>query len=154
CIHQQDVPVLENRSRPEENLAPRIPALLHVADILTDEMTYHWDVETPDKVSGKNEAAIQRDNNVQPAPSIGARNIPAQCRYPTADSRGGVCRGPSVHEFSSAIKTPTRVLSLAANSAATGKPRAHARTPPLVNTGQPSRSQRATRCLFNKRFNL
>src|SRR5258708_17175371 len=45
----------------------------------------------------------------------------------------------TTHEIaSSVIRMPARVLSLAANSAATGKPRTHTRTPPLVSTGQRS----------------
>ncbi len=52
------------------------------------------------------------------------------------------------------ITTPTRVCSDTANCSSTGNPRAHTNFPPLVNTGQPSRSRRLTRFLLNKRFSL
>ena len=52
------------------------------------------------------------------------------------------------------MTSPVRVFSVAANSAATGKPRVHTRVPPLVSTGQPSRSHRLTRLLLNNRFSL
>src|SRR5207253_1018640 len=94
-------------------------------------------------------------HHCQPPPFALPRNLFPQLCHPGGDA----CRGigsslPPAQGCSSVITTPALVLSLAANSAASGKPRAHTITPPLVSTGQPSRSHRLMRFSFNSRISL
>src|SRR5882724_11742897 len=148
----------------EKNFAPRVPALIDVTNILAHEMANDGRLNLPHQVCCKNKSAIQGNHHVQPAALAFPRNLSAQ----RADARGDTLCGKrrsfsrlrnrhfaqASHNASSAITIPARVLSSAANSAATLRPRAHARIPPLVNTGHPSRAQRLTRFSFNKRFSL
>src|SRR6266849_2875835 len=148
----------------EKNFAPRVPALIDVTNIFAHEMANHGRFNLPHKVRRKNKSAIQSNYHVQPAALAFPRYLSAQRTDARGDTFCGKRRSFSrmgdrhfaraSHNASSAITIPARVLSSAANSAATRKPRAHARIPPLVNTGQPSRAQRLTCFSFNKRFSL
>src|SRR5580700_1354851 len=163
-IKQQNIPALQLRPRAEINFSPRMPAVIHVSHILAHEVANDGSVDLANQIGGKNEATVKGHNHVHSPPLIRPRDFSSQRRDPRANSRGGKSRtarhtrldrwAVTHQDFSSAIKIPVRVLSLAANPAATGKPRAHTRTPPLVSTGQPSRSHRLMRFSFKSRFSL
>src|SRR6267378_2200845 len=113
----------------EKNLAPRMPALIHVTNIFAHEMADNGRLNLPHKVCRKNKSAIQGNYHVQPAALAFPRYLSAQ----RAHARGNtLCRerrslsrlrnrhfARASHNASSAITIPARVLSSAANSAAT-----------------------------------
>src|SRR5882672_1711643 len=137
------------------NFAPCVPAVLDVPYLFAHEVTNNRRVDLPHQVRRENNTAIQSNDHIQPPSLALPRNLFPQGCYLCCNARRGITRSLSTAQsFSSAITIPARVLSFAANSAATGKPRAHTRTPPLVSTGQPSRSHRLTRFSFNRRFSL
>src|SRR6267143_884997 len=113
----------------EENFAPRMPALIHVTNILAHEMTNHGRLNLPYKVCRKNKSAIQGNHHVQPAALAFSRYLSAQRAYARGDAPCGKRRpfsrlrnrhfAQASHNASSAITIPARVLSSAANSAAT-----------------------------------
>ncbi len=127
-------------------------ALVDVLDRFTDEMTSDERIDLAHQIGRENQA---RSKVMTPS-----KRRPLYARvisFPNPATRvGRTCRVlRSAHGiFSSAIRIPTRVLSFAANSGATEKPRAQTTTPALVKTGQPSRSHRLMRFSFNKRFSL
>src|SRR5258707_15728239 len=129
--------------------------VVHVPNVFANEMANHWRADLADQVRRENKAPIQSYQHIQLPASTFTRNFFAQRGNARSDASGGIsCPGLRAQIFSSAIKIPVRVLSFAARLAATGKPRAQTRTPPLVSTGQPSRSQRLMCFSFNKRFSL
>src|ERR1700674_679740 len=113
----------------EKNFAPRVPALIDVANIFAHEMADDGRLNLPHKVCRKNKSAIQGNYHVQPAPLAFPRYLSTQ----RADARGDTLCGKrrslsrmrdrhfarASHNASSAITIPARVLSSAANSAAT-----------------------------------
>src|SRR5467141_2715710 len=156
CINHQNVPALQFRLRTKVNFAPRATAVLDVPHFFANEVANNRRVDLPHQVRRENKTAIQRDDHIQPPPLALSRNLFPQSRHACGDARRGIRRSLSAAQIclSSATTIPARVLSFAANSAATGKPRAQARTPPLVSTGQPLRSHWLTRFSFNRRFSL
>src|SRR5690348_8763938 len=141
--------------RAKQNLAARMAVVMHVPDFFANEVANHRGADVADQIRGKNESAIQGNQHIQPTPLIFPRDLFSQSGHARSDAlRGKCCPRLRLQIFSSVITTPFWVLSLAAQSAAAGKPRAHASTPPLASTGQPSRSQRLTCFSFNKRFSL
>src|ERR1700682_2078069 len=140
--------------------------MIDIAHVLADERTNPRGSNLSYQVCSEYQASIQSHYHIQTAPLISSRNLSTQLRNSGGNSRWrkrrglfavafGLGRFSATHEiFSSAITIPARVFSLGANSAATGNPRAHASTSPLVRTGQPARSHRLTELLFNKRFSL
>src|SRR2546430_17626698 len=118
-------------------------SLVHVTNVFANEMANHPRFDLADQIGRENETTIQGHKHIQPPSSIFPRDFFAQRGNPRSDTSGGISRPlPRAQIFSSAIKIPVRVPSFATKSPATGKPRAQTRTPPLVSTGQPSRSQR------------
>src|ERR1700704_3867609 len=113
----------------ERNLAPRMPALIHVTNIFAHEMADNGRLNLPHKVCRKNKSAIQGNDHVQPAALAFPRYLSSQ----RADARGDTLCGKrrsfsrlrnrpfarANHNTASAITIPARVLSSAANSAAT-----------------------------------
>src|SRR5271156_6082560 len=151
CVHQQHVAPFQLRPHAKKNLAPRMPALFHVAHFFSYKMADRWARKLPHQIRRKNKSAIQRNHHVQPPALTRARNLPSQHRNPAGDSCG---RKNCAQSGSSSITKPLRVFSLAAKSAAAGNPRAQTIMPLLVSTGQPSRSQRLIPFLFSSRFSL
>src|SRR3981189_693885 len=113
----------------EKDFAPRVPALIDVTNILAHEMANDGRRNLPHQVCRKNKSAVQRNHHVQPA----ALAFPRYCSTQRADARGNTPCGKrrslsrmrdryfarASHNASSAITIPARVLSSAANSAAT-----------------------------------
>src|SRR6266704_2088343 len=129
--------------------------MFDVPHFFAHEVTNYWPVNLPHQVRRENKTSIQRYDHVHSPSGVLPRNLFAQGRHARVDARRGKCRSLSTAQiFSSAITRPVLVLSFAANSAATGKLRAHTRLSPLVSTGQPSRSHRLTCFSFSKRFSL
>src|SRR5260370_697152 len=129
--------------------------MFDVPHFFTHEVANNRRLDPPQQVRRENKTAIQRYDNIHSAHVVFPRNLFPQCRQSRGDARRGKRRSLSPAQiFSSAITRPARVLSFAANSAAAPMPPAHARSPPLVSTGQPSRSHRLTCFSFNKRFSL
>src|SRR5580700_4657598 len=163
-VEQQNIPALQLRPGAEINFSPRMPAIIHVSHILAHEMANHRGVNLANQIGGKDEATVKCYNHVHSPPPVGPRDFSSKRYDPRANSRGGKSRtarrirldrwAVTHQDFSSAIKIPVRVLSLAANPAATGKPRDNTRPPPLVSAGQPSRSHRLMRFSFKSRFSL
>src|ERR1700682_4042504 len=113
-------------------------------------------------MGGKNKAAIHVDDDIQSPLMMAFGNLSAQFRHPCGNALGGKpcsfsrskvgLSAGTRQNVSSAITIPFWVLSFAANSEAAAKPRAHARVPPLVKTGQPSRSHRLMPLSVKHRF--
>src|SRR5436305_13845826 len=92
-----------------------------------------------DQVSGKNEAAIHGHGHNESPDSVFARGLSAQLRNTSVDAPSGIrCPSPLAQHFSSAITIPDRVVSSAANSAATGTPPDQTSPAALASPGQPS----------------
>src|SRR5580704_4753352 len=163
-IEQQYVAALQLRTRTEINFAPLVAAVSYVPHVLAHEVTNDRSVNFANQVGGENKSAVQRYDHIHAASLVRPRDFFTKRRNPRADSRGGISRSArrtrldrwavTHQDFSSAIKIPVRVPSFAANSAATGNPRAQTSTSPLVSTGQPSRSHRLMRFSFRSRFSL
>jgi hypothetical protein len=155
CIHNQNVTSFQLGMRAKQDLAARVTALMHIPHVCANKVADDRGADVADQIGRENKPTIQGHEHIQPAASTFARNLFSQRCNSGCNARGGKCRPfPSTQRCSSAITIPFRVLSSAAKSAATRKPRAQTRTPPLVNTGQPSRSQRLMRFSFNKHFSL
>src|SRR5712664_2805123 len=113
----------------EKNFAPRVPALIHVTNFFAHEMADNGRLNLPHKVCRKDRSAIQANHHVQPAALAFPRNLSAQRADAIGDTLCGKRRSFSrlrnrhfaqaSHNASSAITIPARVLSSAANSAAT-----------------------------------
>src|ERR1700704_2257509 len=113
----------------EKNFAPSVPALIDVTNIFAHEMANDGRFNLPHKVCRKNKSAIQGNYHVQPAALAFPRYLSAQRAHARGNTRCG--KRPSLprlqnrhfarasHNASSAITIPARVLSSAANSAAT-----------------------------------
>jgi hypothetical protein len=113
----------------EKNFAPRVAAVIDVTNIFADKVTDDGCFNLPHQVCCKNKPAIQSNYHVQPAALAFLRNLSSQhsdargdtlCRIRRSfsGSREGRFARPR-HNASSAITIPARVLSSAANSAAT-----------------------------------
>jgi len=84
------------------------------------EVTYNRCANLPHQVRGEDETTVQSHDHIQPPAFALARNFPAQRGDTYGDARRGISRSFSrAQSCSSAITIPDRVLSSAANSAAT-----------------------------------
>src|SRR5882672_875798 len=103
--------------------------MIHVTNIFAYEVADNRRLDLPHQVCRKNKSAIQGDYHVQPAALGFPRNLSAQHGDARGDTLCGIrrsfsrsqdgCFARSSHNASSAITIPARVLSSAANSAAT-----------------------------------
>jgi hypothetical protein len=65
CVHQKHIATLYVGPLTESHLAPCVTSLLHVANILLNEMADRWHVDVAYQVRPKYKAAIQRNHYVQ-----------------------------------------------------------------------------------------
>jgi hypothetical protein len=75
----------------KKNLAPRVPALIHVTNIFADEMADDGGLDLSHQVCCKNKSAIQGNYHIQPAALAFPRNLSTQ----RVDARGDTLRGKS-----------------------------------------------------------
>src|SRR5580704_7035149 len=120
------------------------PALLHVSHVFAYKVQRNRRIDGAYQVCRKHKAPVHGDHHIQPTSVAGPRNFPAQ----SVDATSDTCSGISGHfrhghdSRSSMIITPARVALPAANSAATGKPRAQITCSPSLTTGQEALSHR------------
>src|SRR5437588_10789281 len=138
ALHNQNVSPFQLRLRAQQDLAPRIDIMIHVANVLSNKATNHWAIGPLGRRYAKSAAETKPRSRV----TITSSRRPPYSReisWPKTargDARGRIrCPSPHAQSSSSAITIPERVFSFAAKSAATVKPRAQTRASPLANTG-------------------